>query len=124
MLLASSAMAGCAPAIGGLASFPLLSKGTLPNSYRPVAQVDESRCVQSVLFLFAWGEDSNHEAIVTDLLQRHQADAIVDAELTFTSVPAFVYTRDCARVTGTVVRRVARAQPLSAPEPAQAGGVQ
>lgn len=97
------AAAGCAPHVGGNASFPVLAKGKLPG-YEPVAQVDEKRCSHVVLFI-AWGEDQNHEALVTDLLERHKGDAIVDAELTYWQIPAFVYHQLCARVKGTVVRR-------------------
>lgn len=95
---------GCAPEIGGRATFPVMSKGTLPG-YTPVGQVDEKRCTHVVLFFAGWGEDANHEALITDILVKHQADAIGDAELTFFSIPAFFYNQSCARVRGTVLRR-------------------
>ncbi|HVH46301.1 MAG TPA: hypothetical protein VM925_28365 [Labilithrix sp.] len=117
-LLLGSAFAsfGCAPEIGGRASFPVLSKATLPNYWEPVATVDEKRCTHVVLFFWGWGEDSNHEALVTDILSKHKGDAIADAELTFFSIPALVYHQNCARVTGTVVRRTAAGTaPASAP---------
>ena len=103
---------GCAPAIGGRASFPILSKAPLPG-YAPVTTIDEKRCSHVVLFFAGWGEDSNHEALITDVLQKHKGDAIVDAELTFFSIPAFFYNQSCARVKGTVVRRVAGEAPAA-----------
>jgi hypothetical protein len=106
-LLFGLAAGGCAPAIGGRASFPLMSRATVSGYDQPVATVDEKRCSHIVLFLFAWGEDPNHEALVTDVLAKYKGDAITDAELTFYSIPAVVYTQQCARVTGTVVRRSA-----------------
>ena len=110
--------AGCAPEIGGRASFPVLSRTTLPNYYEPIATVDEKRCSHVLLFFVGWGEDENHEALVTDILSRHKGDAIADAELTFFSIPAVFYNQSCARVTGTVVRRSAGAAVPVAPAPA------
>jgi hypothetical protein len=106
---------GCAPEIGGRASFPLVSRTTLPNYFEPVVTVDEKRCTHIAMFFFAWGEDANHEALVTDILQAHEGDALIDAELTFFDVPAVVYNQSCARVQGTVVRR--SAGPAASPQP-------
>ncbi|MBX3230910.1 MAG: hypothetical protein KIT84_36235 [Labilithrix sp.] len=97
------ALGACSPHVGGLASFPVLSKAPLAG-YEKVADVDEKRCSHVVLFV-GWGDDANHEALVTDLLQQHKGDAIANAELTFFSIPALVYNQRCARVRGTVVRR-------------------
>jgi hypothetical protein len=120
-LLLSSALAsaGCAPEIGGRASFPVLSRTTLPNYYEPITTVDEKRCSHVVLFFVGWGDDANHEALVTDILAKHKGDAIADAELTFFSIPAFFYHQSCARVTGTVVRR-SSAAPGATPPPTPA----
>jgi hypothetical protein len=107
--------AGCAPEIGGRASFPILSRTTLPNYYEPITTVDEKRCTHAVLFFAVWGEDANHEALITDILSKHKGDALADAELTFFSVPAIFYTQQCARVSGTVVRRTAGAQSSAQP---------
>lgn len=104
-VLALLALGGCSPHVGGLASFPVLSRAPL-SGYEKVAVVDEKRCSHIVLFFVGWGEDSNHEALVTDLLTQHEGDAIADAELTFFSIPAFFYNQSCARVRGTVVRKV------------------
>lgn len=112
-LASALAMSGCAPELGGRASFPVLSKATLPNYYEPITTVDEKRCSHVVLFLVHWGEDDNHEALVTDILAKHKGDAIIDADLTFFTIPALVYHQTCARVTGTVVRRTAGAPPAS-----------
>ncbi len=114
------AASACTSELGGRASFPLVSRGLLSGT--KIADVDEERCSHQVLFFFAFGEDSNHEALVTDLLERHGGDAIVDAELTFTMIPALVYQNQCARVTGTVIRRggalsVAPAAPAAQDEP-------
>jgi hypothetical protein len=95
---------GCAPSLGGDASFPIVSRTTLPGYYEPITTVDEKRCTHAVP-LVAWGDDANHEALVTDILSQHKGDAIIDAKLTFFQVPALVYHQYCARVTGTVVRR-------------------
>jgi hypothetical protein len=95
---------GCAPALGGAASFPIVSRTTLPNYYEPIATVDEKRCSHAVSFV-GWGEDSNHEALVTDILSKHKGDAIINAKLTFFYIPAIVYYQSCARLVGTVVRR-------------------
>jgi hypothetical protein len=109
---------GCAPGIGGRASFPVVSKAKIPDGFERVAQVDEKRCTHVVLFFWAWGEDSNHEALVTDLLEKYKGDAIADAELTFFYIPAILYHQSCAEVKGTVVRRSSSsAPPSSAPAP-------
>lgn len=98
---------GCAPEIGGRASFPILSEGSLPPTFEPVTKVDEKRCGHQVLFFWAWGDDPNHEALVTDILTKHKGDAIANAELTYFTIPAVLYNQGCARVRGTVVRRTA-----------------
>jgi hypothetical protein len=97
--------ASCAPGLGGHSSFPIVSQGKLPGGFERVAEVDEQRCSYNVLFLFGWGDDANHEALVTDILEKNHGDAIVDAELTFFYVPAILYNQMCAVVKGTVVRR-------------------
>jgi hypothetical protein len=117
-------LSACAPEIGGRASFPLLSRAPLPG-YTPVSQVDEKRCTHIVLFLVGWGSDPNHEALVTEVLAKYSGDAIVDANLIFFSIPAIFYNQQCARVTGTVVRRagsgasaIRGAAPLASTPPA------
>lgn len=117
-LALAGALAGCAPEIGGRASFPILSKGALPGGYETVARVDEKRCTHVVLFIFGWGNDANHEALVTDILQEHKGDAIANADLTFHAIPAVFYNRQCARVRGDVIRRTAAAGLPPAPAPA------
>jgi len=102
---------GCAPEIGGRASFPILSRQPLPGYTERVATVDEKRCTHVVLFFVAWGDDPSHEALITDVLKQHNGDAITDAELTFFAIPAFFYNQSCARVRGTVVRRAGGAAP-------------
>jgi hypothetical protein len=104
-LLALLGLFGCAPGIGGRASFPVLSTAKIPPNFEKVADVEEQRCTHIVLFFWAWGEDENHEALVTDVLEKHQGDALINAELTFTSIPALVYNQTCAVLKGTVVRR-------------------
>jgi hypothetical protein len=101
--LAAFVTSACTSELGGRASFPLVSAARLSGT--KIADVDEERCFHQVLFFFGFGEDSNHEALVTDLLERHGGDAIVNAELTFTLIPALVYQNQCARITGTVIRR-------------------
>lgn len=83
----------------------MVSRAKIPSGFEKVADVDEKRCSHVVLFFWAWGDDSNHEALVTDILEKHHGDAIVDAELTFFYIPAIVYNQNCAEVKGTVVRR-------------------
>jgi len=104
---------GCAPGIGGRASFPVVSKAKIPDGFEKVAQVDESRCTHVVLFFWAWGEDANHEALVTDILEKYKGDAIAEAELTFFYIPAILYNQSCAEVKGTVVRRSSSGAPPS-----------
>jgi hypothetical protein len=104
-LLALLGVSGCAPGIGGRASFPVLSTAKIPPNFEKVADVEETRCTHIVLFFWAWGEDENHEALVTEALEKHKGDALVDAELTFTNIPAIVYNQTCAVLKGTVVRR-------------------
>jgi len=113
LLLGASA---CAPGMGGRASFPVVSRAKIPSGFEKVAEVDEERCSHVVLFFWAWGDDENHEALVTDILEANKGDAIVDAELTFTYIPAILYNQSCARVKGTVVRR-SGATPETATEP-------
>src|SRR5688572_3896842 len=78
-----SGLMGCAPTLAGKASFPVLSRASLPSGFEKVAEVDEQRCTHLALFFWSWGDDVNHEAIVTDLLEAHDGDAIADAELTY-----------------------------------------
>jgi hypothetical protein len=108
-------VAGCAPELGGRASFPILSRAPMPGNYQPVATVDETRCWHQVLFFFGWGEDQSHEALVTDILAKYDGDAITHAELTYHAIPAILYNRGCARVMGTVVRKTAGPQAVEAP---------
>lgn len=115
----ATGVAGCAPQLGGAASFPILGRAPLPGNYQPVATVDERRCWHQVVF-FMWGDDQNHEAIVTDILAKYGGDAIADAELTYHSIPAVLYNRFCARVSGTVVRKTAPPPVAPAPAPAPA----
>jgi len=105
---------GCAPTLAGKASFPVLSRASLPSGFEKVAEVDEQRCSHIALFFWSWGDDVNHEAIVTDLLEAHDGDAIADAELTYFQIPAILYIQTCARVQGTVVRRSAPPAPAAA----------
>ena len=98
------ALSGCATGIGGQGSFPLVTRARVAG-YERVAKVDETRCMHRLLLLFHWGEDANHEAIITDVLSDHDGDVLVDAELTFRLIPALLYDQYCARVTGTVARR-------------------
>lgn len=111
---------GCAPGLGGQASFPVVSKGGVPNGYEKVADVDEMRCSYNVLLFWAWGDDPSHEALVTDMLEQHKGDAIANAELTFFYIPAVLYNENCATLKGTVVRRSGVSTPApveSAPKP-------
>jgi hypothetical protein len=118
--LAAAASAACAPEIGGRASFPLLSRRPLPAAeYEKVATVDEQRCAHLVLFLFGWGDDANHEALVSDILAEHRGDLITDANLTFTQIPALFYYRTCAHVEGTVLRKKGASAPAPAPAAAE-----
>jgi hypothetical protein len=104
---------GCAPGLGGQASFPVVSRAGAPNGLEKVTQVDEMRCSYNVLLFWSWGDDANHEALVTDILEQHQGDAIADAELTFFYVPAVLYNQSCATVKGTVVRRPGASAPAN-----------
>lgn len=112
-LAASFGIFGCAPGLGGRASFPVVSKAKIPEGFVKVADVDEERCSHVVLFFWAWGDDQNHEALVTDMLEKYKGDAIIDAELTFTLIPALVYQQSCAVLKGTVVRRASGAPPTA-----------
>jgi hypothetical protein len=121
LLVLSCALAalGCAPEIGGRASFPVVSRKSL-QGFERVATVDEMRCTHFVFIFAAWGDDPNHEALISDILSTHKGDAIADADLTFFSIPALLYNQQCARVQGTVVRRArGDAPPPPAPAPAQ-----
>jgi hypothetical protein len=102
---------GCAPGLGGQASFPVVSKANIPSGFEKVAEVDEQRCSYGVLLFWAWGDDANHEALVTDILEKYKGDAIANAELTFFYIPAVLYNQSCAVVKGTVVRRSSSAPP-------------
>jgi hypothetical protein len=112
-LVFSFGLFGCAPGLGGRASFPVVSKAKMPAGFVKVADVDEQRCSHIVLFFWAWGDDENHEALVTDILEKYKGDAIVDAELTFTVIPAVVYHQSCAVLKGTVVRRSSESSPAA-----------
>jgi hypothetical protein len=105
LLMLAGVSTACAPEIGGKASFPLLSRAQPLAGYENVTTIDEKRCTHVILGLVAWGDDANHEALITDLLSKHKGDAIAYADLTFFSIPALFYNQNCARVTGTIVRR-------------------
>jgi hypothetical protein len=112
-LLALLGVSGCAPGIGGRASFPVLSTAKVPPNFEKVADVEEQRCTHMVLFFWAWGEDENHEALVTEVLEKHKGDALINAELTFTQIPAILYNQTCAVLKGTVVRRSSASAPTA-----------
>jgi hypothetical protein len=97
-------LTGCATGVGGAGTFPLVSRAN-PTGYERLAKVDETRCTHRLLLFFQWGDDANHEAIVTDVLAEHDGDAIVEAELTYRFIPTIIYDQYCARVTGSVARR-------------------
>jgi hypothetical protein len=113
-LLTLSVVWGCAPGLGGQASFPVVSKAKIPDGYEKVADVDEQRCSYNVLLFWAWGDDPNHEALITDILEKNKGDAIANAELTFFYVPAILYNQSCAVVKGTVMRRSSASAPPAA----------
>jgi len=110
-VLLAGLLVGCAPGMGGRASFPVVSKAKAPAGFEKVADVDEKRCRYNVLFFWSWGEDENHEALVSEILEKNKGDAIVDAELTFFYIPAILYNQSCAEVKGTVVRRSSGSAP-------------
>jgi hypothetical protein len=116
-----ASITACTSELGGRASFPLVTRGDPYGHEQVVAHVDEQRCHYGLLVFFAWGEDENHEALVTDLLEKYDGDAIVNAELTFTFVPAILYTQNCARIVGEVVRKghVAGQRNARSPAPAK-----
>jgi len=110
MLTMAGGVPACAPELGGRASFPLVSRSSL-SAYERIAGVDEMRCAHNAVILVWWGDDANHEALISDILERYKGDAIGDAKLTFHSIPALLYNRLCARVEGTVLRRRGTAPP-------------
>jgi hypothetical protein len=118
-LVATCGLLGCAPGLGGRASFPVVSKAKIPEGFVKVADVDEERCSHIVLFFWAWGEDENHEALVTEVLEKYKGDAVVNAELTFTLIPAVVYQQSCAVLKGTVVRRASESAPVASDSSSQ-----
>jgi hypothetical protein len=97
---------GCVPAPGGAASFSVVSRKLLSaqDGVEVVGHVDKSLCNHVALFLIVWGEAGSHEAIIQSELERLGADAITNAKLTETSIPAVVYNRQCARVVGDAIR--------------------
>jgi hypothetical protein len=97
---------GCVPAPGGAASFSVVSRKLLSaqDGVEMVGRIDKSLCSHVALFFIVWGEADSHEAIIQSELERLGADAITNAELTSTSIPAVVYNRQCARVVGDAIR--------------------
>jgi len=99
-------LAGCATGPGGHASFTVASvrNYTAADGVELVAHVDRSICNHNLLLLFGWGEAADHEYLVKSILDETGGDAITNAELKFTSIPAILYNQSCASVSGDVVR--------------------
>jgi hypothetical protein len=110
-LVALVATTACAPMVG-TPSLTLLSQDDAVDK-RFVAiggRVKGSDCLHWAGVLFIWGVvQPSHEAVVQRMLEEHDADAILDAELTTSQYGLpYVYLQACANVEGTPARLVDR----------------
>lgn len=98
-------LAGCASGPAGTASFSVVSKKMVNRDRAEVVTyLDVKMCTRNVLLVFAWGEQPNHEYLLRTALDEHDADALTNARLDFTSLPLLFYNESCARLRGDVVR--------------------
>lgn len=100
------ASSGCARAPAGMASFAFASTKILSTTdgVEVVGRVEKQMCAHNAVLLVHWGEQGSHEAIIQSELERLGADALTNAELTYTQIPALLYNRACAKVVGDAVR--------------------
>jgi hypothetical protein len=96
---------GCAQGPAGTASFSAVSKKIMDSKrVEVVAELDVSMCSHNALIVVAWGEQPNHEYLLRTALDEHDADALTNARLDFTSLPLLLYNQSCARLRGDLVR--------------------
>ncbi len=91
----------------GTPSLTVLSRSNLRAHFEPVAEpVEERQCLHQLLFVFLFGNaNPTHEAVIADLLDRYDADVLLDAEVTTVSYPFGLYNRFCRQVRGQPARR-------------------
>lgn len=103
-LLCSTA---CAPMVG-VPSLTLLSRDSSASSlYTAVGGTAKtSDCRHWGLILFIWGDVApSHEAVVTRMLEEHDADAILNARITTSQYGLpYLYMQTCTNVEGTPAR--------------------
>jgi|GEM_PF-2743612 len=121
-------LGGCAQGPAGTASFSAVSKKIMDSKrVEVVGELDVSMCSHNALLVVAWGEQPNHEYLLRTALDEHDADALTNARLDFTSLPLLLYNQNCARLRGDLVRLKPGAdgggevEPESEPTSADAG---
>jgi len=98
-------LGGCAQGPAGTASFSAVSKKIMDSKrVEVVGELDVSMCSHNALLVVAWGEQPNHEYLLRTALDEHDADALTNARLDFTSLPLLLYNQNCARLRGDLVR--------------------
>ena len=94
----------------GAPSLTLLTRDAGAEA-RFVAVADRSKgsdCLHWAALLFMWGNLApTHEGIVDRLLEEHQADVLLDAEITTSQFGLpYLYFQICTNVEGVPARRV------------------
>lgn len=110
MILASLFVSGCAP-MAGVPSMTLMSRDIKPDPgrYELIGDVvEDSECLHSFLiFGMAGLAQPTHESVVSRILQKHDADLLLNAEFTSSQLGIpLLFMNICANVKGQPARIV------------------
>jgi len=102
-------LCSCAPSIGGVPSFTLVSDQTdkIKRHYTTLETPVESKDCYTMLFFYTiwFGTPPVEESLLSKVLEENNADALLDAE--FRRSYAFfplLFSRSCLTVSGTPVK--------------------
>lgn len=110
MILASLFVSGCAPMLG-VPSMTLMSREIKPDParYELIGDVVEDfECLNwFLIFAIAGSPQPTHESVVSRILQKHDADLLLNAEFTTSQLGIpLLFMRMCANVKGQPARIV------------------
>lgn len=111
LILLVITLTACGVPMRGVASMTLISREPSAENkkFAPVGEVvEESECFNSFLTFGRAGQLPTHESVVSRILEKHNADVLLNAELTVTvfNIPFFnlLFAQVCANVKGQPAR--------------------
>lgn len=109
-ILASLFILGCAP-MAGVPSMTLMSRDIKPDParYELIGDVvKDSECLHwFLIFAIAGSPQPTHESVVSRILQKHDADLLLNAEFTTSQLGIpFLFLSTCTNVKGQPARIV------------------